>query len=96
MLKKFSIFFAGGGGGWGEGGGNCPPLATVMSDLHIAHEDDWGRISSFRDRPQGAEEPNSTFVNIKMLDLFRSACHTLPDLFVYATLKAAGILLRLA
>ncbi len=38
---------------------------------------------------QGAEEPNSNFVNIKMFDIFRSACHALYDLFVcgYAKLN---------
>ena len=40
---------------------------------------------------KGAEEPNSTLVNIKMCGLFRSACHTLSDLFVFATVKPAGI-----
>ena len=43
---------------------------------------------------QGAEEPYSTFVNIKMFDLFSSACHMLSDLFVYATVTPAGILLN--
>ena len=40
---------------------------------------------------QGAEEPNSTFVNIKVFDLFRSTCQMLSVLFVYATVKPAGL-----
>ena len=55
-----------------------------------------GQMCTVLEKTQGAEEPYSTFVNIKMLDLFRSACHTLSELFVQATVKPAGILLRLA
>ena len=43
-------------------------------------------------KTQGAEEPDSTFINIKMFDQFRSACDMLSDFLVYATVKPAAIL----
>lgn len=63
-------------------------VAHVLSQVTIAFIQSWKTI------PQGEEELNLTFVNIRCLISFvhaYGACLTLSDLFVYATVIPVSI-----